>query len=137
MKQILLDTNVLISFLTDRNLEQQEKAEELFDSALRGKSRLILHQIVVVEMVYVLKNLYQVGSGESAQILSDLIAMPGVKPVDEVSWTEVLAWWPARIRDFADGVLAAVAQQGGCDTVATFDQDFARCLKRNGITTSW
>ncbi len=137
MKQILLDTNVLISFLTDRNLEQQEQAAELFNSALLGESQLILHQIVVVEMVYVLKNLYKTESAQAAQILSDLIAMPGVKPVDKVSWTEVLAWWPARVRDFADGVLAAVAQLGGCDTVATFDQEFVRCLNRNGIATSW
>ena len=34
MRQILLDTNVLISYLTNRDPEQQKKAEALFEQAV-------------------------------------------------------------------------------------------------------
>ncbi|MCK5231601.1 MAG: hypothetical protein KAR13_15115 [Desulfobulbaceae bacterium] len=37
MKKIIIDTNVLISFLTDRNLTQQEKAATLFSEAANLK----------------------------------------------------------------------------------------------------
>ncbi len=33
MKKIVIDTNCLLSFVTDRNLEQQEKVFKLFHEA--------------------------------------------------------------------------------------------------------
>ncbi len=36
MKRVVVDTNVLISFLTDRNAEQQAQASELFEAAAEG-----------------------------------------------------------------------------------------------------
>ena len=55
MSRVLVDTNVLISFLTDRDLRQQEQAAKLFS---RGRSTdvLLLHQAVLTEMVFVLTN---------------------------------------------------------------------------------
>lgn len=41
MRQILLDTNVLVSYLTDRDPEQQKKAEALFEQAAAGTLALI------------------------------------------------------------------------------------------------
>lgn len=51
MKRVVLDTNVLVSFLTDRNAEQQEQASALFEAASSGKTELVLHQIVITELV--------------------------------------------------------------------------------------
>ena len=53
MKEILVDTNVLISFLTDRNKSQQEQAAALFRGAADREHTLVLHSITLVEMTAV------------------------------------------------------------------------------------
>jgi hypothetical protein len=88
MRQIVVDTNVLVSFLTDRNLQQQEKAG--FSGGSRGELSLVIHQIVITEMVYVLLNLYSVPSEDVAQTLDEFLSLPGVQGVDTISWTSVL-----------------------------------------------
>lgn len=137
MKQIVLDTNVLLSFLTDRDAEQQLRADQLFQAAGRGQVRLVLPQIAVNELVYVLLNFYRVEPTAVAEILEDLLASPGLQPVHEVSWSRVLELWPNGIKDYADAVLAQVAREGGYDCIATFDQRFIRGLRREGLAVYW
>lgn len=134
MKSVVVDTNLLISFLTDRDAEQQTRAAELFQASGRGEARLILHQAVISELVYVLGNLYRVPSEEIAATIDDLLRTPGVCPVDEVSWPRVLELWPQRCKDFGDAVLATVAAEGRHDAVATFDQRFTRQLRKQGLS---
>jgi predicted nucleic acid-binding protein len=136
-KQIVVDTNVLVSFLTDRDPVQQEQAAALFRGAAAGTHALILHQIALSEMVYVLLNLYGVSPAEAARILGDLLATPGVRPVHELSWPLLLDLWPDKIPSFADAAIAAVAKQGTYDEVATFDRPLAKRLKRQGLPTLW
>ena len=66
MKEILVDTNVLVSFLTDRDKDQQERAAELFLAAREREHSLILHSISISEAIYVLRNLYKVDPQEIA-----------------------------------------------------------------------
>lgn len=133
MRRVLIDTNVLVSFLTDRDAEQQERAARLLEDAATGRHALLLHQTVLAELVYVLRNLYSVADAEVAEILRDLLALPGVEPVDELSWHDVLERWPGTYPDFADACLASVARRHGISAVATFDRTFARRLSRDGL----
>lgn len=133
MSRIVLDTNVLVSFLTDRDPEQQARAAALFEDAAAGEVEIVLHQMVITEVVYVLGNLYKVDALQIAQVLDDLLSLTGVRPVDEVVWTRVFELWPDQVGDFADAVLAAVTLEGRYDAVATFDRGFAKALRRLGL----
>ena len=133
MSRVLLDTNILVSVLTDRDLEQQARASEIFEMAATGKVRILLHQIVISELVYVLSNLYRVRAEKVAAILSDLLATPGVETVAALSWPRVLDLWPRRVADFGDAALAAAALEKRNVAIATFDQRFIRQLRREGV----
>lgn len=135
MRRVVLDTNVLVSFLTDRNADQQTQAAALLEAAAKGEVELILHQMVISEMVYVLGNLYRVETVELARTVNDLLSSAGIKPVNDVVWARVLELWPRHMRDLADAVLATVAIQEGYNAIATFDQRFVRQLHRAGIPT--
>ncbi len=137
MKDVVVDTNVLISFVTDRNAEQQARAAELFEAAAAGELRLILHQAVISELVYVLGNLYQQEAVDIAGLLQELLATPGIATADEVSWNQLWDFWPERFPDFADALLAGVAREKRYDAVATFDQRFIRRLRRGGWGVYW
>lgn len=133
MKQVLVDSNVLVSFLTDRDERQQRLAADLFREAATGGLTLVLHQAALSEMVFVLLNLYRVAPAEAARTLADLVAMPGVVTVHDLAWSRLLELWPRQIPAFGDAFLATAASQGRCDAVATFDVKLKRHLKRLGL----
>jgi predicted nucleic acid-binding protein len=137
MKQILVDSNVLISFLTDRNARQSERAAALLQEAAAQEYRLVLHSMSIVEMVYVLTQLYHEDPQNVAEDVADLLAMPAVISTDEVVWSEVLDRWPHTIPALGDAILAAADGAGHFDAVATFDRDLAKKLARQGSTLFW
>lgn len=137
MKQILVDANVLISFLTDRNALQREKAAALLRGAAVHEHILVLHSMSVVEMIYVLTQLYREDPEEVARDVSELLAMPGVISTDDIPWSLVLDRWPRTVPSLGDAILAAVASRGPFDAVATFDRGLAKKLLRQGSASYW
>ena len=60
MKKYVIDTNALISFVTDRNLEQQAIVKSVLENVSRLKGVVLCHTHVLTEFVYVLEKVYQV-----------------------------------------------------------------------------
>jgi len=54
MKKVVVDTNGLISFVTDRSPAQQGKIAAVFEDAARLKAAILCPQNVLTEFVYVL-----------------------------------------------------------------------------------
>ena len=52
---IVIDTNALISFVTDRNKSRQDKIAELFENAAGLRMSILCPQNVLTEFVYVLE----------------------------------------------------------------------------------
>jgi predicted nucleic acid-binding protein len=136
MKKVVLDTNVLISFLTDRNLTQQEKAAELFSQAASLQIVILCQQEVISEFVYVLDSVYQVDKGEIRCMLMDFAEMPGIEIVSGLDLALVSQLWPARISDYGDAVIAALCKKTRDSTVATFDRKFSKELTAAGIAVT-
>ncbi|MCI5157310.1 MAG: type II toxin-antitoxin system VapC family toxin [Candidatus Electrothrix sp. AUS1_2] len=133
MKKIIIDTNCLLSFVTDRNPDQQEKVARLFQEAAQLKTAILCHHHVISEFVFVLGSVYGIDAEKIQKILSDLIVMPGVLPIAEVNIKSVLALWPAVIADYGDAVLASCCQNRKGTAVVTFDKKFIKAMKREGI----
>jgi len=136
VKRYVIDTNALISFVTDRNLEQQRKIAPLFESAAQMKVVILCHQHVLTEFIYVLDRIYQVPKDEIGRMIKDLIEMPGIEVIQEVDFKTILSWWPDPIPDFGDALIAAAGKARSRAMVVTFDQKFATKLKGLGISTS-
>lgn len=137
MTRVVVDTNVLVSFLTDRDLPQQGQAASLLTRAAAGEIQVILHQTVAMELAYVLRNLYRMNSEDVALLLRDLLALPGVVVTDRLPWSTVLDLWPSHVPDLADAILAAVASVDRCDAIATFDRTFRRRMAKLGVKSFW
>lgn len=133
MKKYIIDTNVLISFVTDRNLTQQEAVAPLFSAASRLKCTLVCHQFVLTEFVFVMDTVYHTPKETINAMVRDFIAMPGVVLLQETDFSVMLALWPATITDFGDALLAAAGK--GCKgaAIVTFDEKFKSALKRLGL----
>lgn len=137
MKRVGVDTNVVVSFVTDRDAQQQARAAELFAAATSGEHVIVLHQAVITEAVYVMSVVYSTRPNIVSAVMRDLLSLPGVVAVDEVAWPTVWSLWPRRVKDFGDACLTAVATAGTFDVLATFDAAFAKRARRLGAATYW
>lgn len=133
MKKTVIDTNCLISFVSDRNPGQQEKIAALFDKARRLKSLIVCHHHVVSEFVYVLTGVYSLKEEMVQQMITDLISMPGVTYTSDVDMQTLLSLWPEHIPDYGDAVLAAYCKKTKGTQIATFDKKFNNALTRVGL----
>ena len=132
MKKYIIDTNALISFVTDRNPDQQQKVAPLFESAANLKALILCHQYVLTEFIYVMDRVYHVPKEEIRRIITDLVDMPGIEVINEIDFTAVLSCWPDPIPDFGDAVIASVSKIRK-SAIVTFDRKFAKNLKSLGM----
>lgn len=133
MKQIIIDTNCLISFVTDRDLTQQQKIVRLLTDAAKLRQTILCHHHVLSEFVYVLSAVYQLSNQTIHGMITDLIAMPGVKLVTDINMDTILTYWPNHIPDYGDAILAA--QCKGCKrtAIATFDKKLKSAAATLGL----
>ena len=137
MKRIGVDTNVVVSFVTDRDPRQQARAAELFGAATSSEHVIVLHLSVITEAVYVLCNVYDEKPHVVSAVMRDLMSLPGVVTAAQVEWPAIWSSWPRHLEDFGDACLTAAATADTFDALATFDVAFAKQARRLGVATYW
>lgn len=133
MKKYIIDTNALISFVTDRNPDQQQKIAPLFESAAHLKAMILCHQYVLTEFIHVMDRVYHVPNDEIGQMIADFLDMPGIEVVQEIDFLAVQSLWPDPIPDFGEAVIASVGKITRRSTIVTFDREFTNNLKALGL----
>ena len=132
MKTFIIDTNAMLSFVTDRNPDQQETMEALFNQAAQLDCRILCHTHVITEFVYVLDTVYRYDKASIRQMIIDFIHMPGIKTKHDIDFTILLDYWPNSISDFGDGVVASLWAKNRQSSVVTFDKRFIKELEQIG-----
>ena len=129
MNALVLDTNALISYVTDRDLAQQAKIGAIIEKAARAEASLLCPQNVLAEFVYVMTRVYGIESKRIATMIADFMDLPGVEVVDKLDYSRLFALWPSRIPEYGDAVIAAVCQAHKGSAVATFDRKLRASLR--------
>ena len=133
MKKIVIDTNILISFITDRDPAQQKMASDLFNNASQLKYLILCPQNVLTEFVFVMDKVYGVSAGKINEIIIDFISMPGIEIIHDLDLPQVFSYWPEYFKDFGDAVVASVCKDIKGTAVATFDRKFKNALKKTKL----
>lgn len=135
MNQYIIDTNALISFVTDRDPAQQERIAALFSDAAELRSRILCPQNVLTEFVYVMEKVYQIDPAEIKNMVKDFIDLPGITIVHDVNLRMLLSYWPEDFADYGDAIVASVCRDHKGSSVATFDRKFKAKLEERGLST--
>lgn len=131
---VVIDTNALISFVTDRNKNQQNKISRLFENASRLRLSILCPQNVITEFVYVLDTVYNIPSLVIKEMIGDFVIMPGIEIIHEVNLKILFSYWPDKIPDYGDAIVASVCKARKKAMVATFDRKFRAALKKLGLS---
>ena len=132
MKTYIIDTNALLSFVTDRNAEQQARVAELFELTARLKCKVLCPQHVITEFVYVLDKVYHYAKPSINKMVNDFIYMPGIEIIHKIDFNILLEYWPNTVSDFGDAVIASLWKMNQKAFVVTFDKRFKSELQKIG-----
>lgn len=133
MTDVVIDTNALISFVTDRNAAQQEVVAEILDAASRLKCSITCPQHVLTEFVFVMDRVYGVPKPAIAAMVTEFVALPGVTVRHELDLPNLFSLWPNTMADFGDAIVATVCTSIKGAAVLTFDERFQKALRRAAI----
>jgi len=128
----VIDTNCLLSFVTDRNLKQNRRMAAVFERASMLEEEIVLVSNVISEFVYVQLSVYKQKEKLVSAMIADLMNHPGVQYHHGFFPETILSLWPGSVPDFGDAVIAAAAKTLEVP-VYTFDLAFRRCLERISI----
>jgi predicted nucleic acid-binding protein len=134
---VLIDANVFVSFLVERNEEQRAAAKALIDAAGDGEIEAFVTQFAVFEVTYVLQSYYDMPAPRVAALMRDLIALPGVTAIDDCPWKKVFHLWPKQLGGVADAATIAVTIANHYDAIATFDQKMIKRMRSIGVESYW
>ena len=123
---IAIDTNVLVRFLTQDDLEQTRRVQRCFAAAKDHDESLFLNHIVLCECVWVLSYSYGFQKSAIIDVLDRLLATKQFIIEDKPSVWAAVADYRASQADFADCLIGIKNRNAGCDTTVTLDQGIAK-----------
>ena len=135
MKQYLIDTNVLISFITNRNPAQQKVVTPFFEKASKNQNKILIHSLVVSEFVYVTQKIYRLTDHQVKNLLILLFQSHGIEFVENFYFLSLFSIWPQHISDYGDAVVASFAQNTLNCEILTFDKKFHKAANQLNIST--
>ncbi|MFO7769535.1 MAG: type II toxin-antitoxin system VapC family toxin [bacterium] len=116
-----LDTNVLVRILVKDDPEQTKRGVQLVRKTERRDERFHVSEIVLCEVVWVLRAVYGFGRKEVAEALLKLVSSRQLVFNAPDRLHRALRAYEAGKGDFADYLIREDARAAGCDALATFD----------------
>ena len=121
-----IDTNVLVRFLVQDDVDQFEKAHKLIKREVAAGRRVFINQLVLMETEWVLRSRYAAPKDKIIAAISGLLEAIDVQLEDEAVIEEALYIWKDSSADFADCLIGVKNRRMGCQATATFDVKAAK-----------
>jgi predicted nucleic-acid-binding protein len=123
---IALDTNGLVRFVVEDDLEQSRRAKDLIEGQFERGIPSFVPDVVLAELVWVLGFSYEVPRSKIASLLRELLSARQLCFDSPERLSRALRGYTSGKGDFADYLIREQAKSAGCEAVATFDSDLLR-----------
>ncbi|MEZ5536329.1 MAG: type II toxin-antitoxin system VapC family toxin [Thiolinea sp.] len=121
-----VDTNVLVRFLVQDDEKQTPIATRLLSDAEASKQPLFVSNVVVLELMWVLRSSYEVSRDDILDSLNDLLSMTALEFQDQTIVRDFVMSAQNNNYDLADLLISQIAKGKACDTTLTFDKKAAK-----------
>jgi predicted nucleic acid-binding protein len=123
MSRLLLDTNVIVRFLTGDHPAHSPRSRNLFARAAAGDVTLVVTDLALAETAWVLQSFYSLDRNAITAALKDLIDSAGIEVENKATLLSALRNFAQTDVNFVDAYHAAVAAAESI-AIASFDRDF-------------
>lgn len=122
---IALDTNVLVRYFAQDEMEQSAKATMLIES-LTDVQQGFISNVVLVETVWVMQRVFDADRQTIASIIRNMLLIQGFLLENREIVKKSVDLYSTSNADFADCLIAKTAEFYGCQSVMTFDVKAAK-----------
>jgi predicted nucleic-acid-binding protein len=117
-----IDTNVLVRFLTQDDIDQTKTVRDLFEQAEIGNDRFHVSSMVLCELAWVLRSQYRLSRGEIGSVLASLLGLGLLEIQDRDLAVRALEQFRQGPADFSDYLIGQQNRRAGCEETLTFDR---------------
>ena len=117
-----IDTNVLVRYLTQDDASQARRVDALVSAAVDRGTRLHVDDIVLCELVWVLRGAYRFSKPTVASALDKIMSTALFSFDDRNLLRGALDDYQEGVGDFADYVIGRRNSRAGCQQTVTFDR---------------
>lgn len=125
-KVIGIDTNILVRYLTQDDLEQAQIVEQVFDAYLTSQNSIFINNIVLCELVWVLERGYKYNRETIGNVLKQIFSTKEFAFENhKILWLALDQYTQDKL-DFSDALIGLINKEVGCIKIITLDQNAAR-----------
>ena len=128
-KSVVIDTNLLVRYLTDDDPKKAKAVDVLLNRAGKGELRILIPSIVVAELVWVLESSYKMIADEIAKLVEAILNTPGIDVQDKRMIKAALSLHRAKQIDLIDAWIIEFAKAKGAKRIYTFDKKHFRNIR--------
>ena len=122
----LLDTKVIVRFLTGDKDNKYRHLFSFFESLEEGRKHVVIKHLVLFQTVFVLKSVYQVKKEQIVESLLDLLKYKGITIKDKKIITRTLEIWRDNNNEIVDCYLVASLENDDQNILYSYDRGFKR-----------
>lgn len=120
----LLDTNVIIRFLTSDKNPKYNQLYSFFKSLELGEMRVELKLIVLFQVIFVLKSFYKIPKENIVDGILGILSYKGIRITDKKTIQRTLELWREKNLEIVDSYLIACLENDTQNVLYSYDQDF-------------
>ena len=128
-----LDTNVLVRYIMQDDLQQARKANVLIESLTMQEPGFV-PIVTVIELYWLLTNPYELSREQAAQAIDMLLRTKEIVLDRAEQVAQALRLYKASTADFADCLTERLAASAGCERTMTFDTKAAKLIGMTLVT---
>lgn len=119
---VVIDTNLLVRYLTDDDHAKAKAVDALLSKAGRGEIKILVPSIVIAELVWVLESFYKMESLGIAELVEAVLNTPGVEVMDKTIIKSAVKLYKVKNIDMIDAWIIEFAKEAGVGAIYTFDK---------------
>jgi predicted nucleic-acid-binding protein len=123
-----LDTNVLLRYLAQDDPKQSPRSTEIIERRLTEQEPGFVSLVTILEVVWVLKSLFNRSRQEIANDIEMLLAADTLEVQNEQEVYLAVVSLRNGVGTFEDALIGTLGAWRGCSATLTFDEDAAKRL---------
>lgn len=120
----LLDTNILIRFLTRDHKIKAERCKKLLENAVSGKIQLFVSDLTLAEVVWVLEKFYKCGKPDIRLKIEAILNTSNLIFQNKDLISESIILYDMHNIDFIDAYHLVLMRLKGLKEIYSYDTDF-------------
>ena len=121
-----LDTNVLVRYLVQDDVQQAARASKHIEGAAAAGERCFVGTVVLCELLWVLDSAYGFEKPLLVDVLEKILMAAQLEVEDKDAAWSALADFRDRGVDFADCLIGRSNRARGCEATVTFDKALSK-----------